>query len=59
MVDFHIVFCALLFGLRGLKPQIEGQFGCLVCVLITMDVSIDIGMHDNYQKLYVCYMFTS
>ncbi len=32
---------------------------CVVCVLTTMGVNIDIGMHDNYQKFYVCYMFTS
>jgi hypothetical protein len=34
MVDFHMVFHALLFGSKGFKPQIEGQFGCVVSFMV-------------------------
>ncbi len=30
MVDFDIMFIALLYGLGGLEPWIRGRFGCVV-----------------------------
>jgi hypothetical protein len=43
MVDFDIVFIALLYGLGGLEPRIRGRFGCVVIFKLFF-----------YYVLYVC-----
>jgi hypothetical protein len=60
----------MLYGFKGLQPQIGGQFGCgvpvkaffMLCVVsmvTTIVVGIDLGMHDICQKFYCSYLFLS
>jgi hypothetical protein len=57
------------FGFRGFQPQIWGYFGCgvlvrvflccVVNVVTTIVIGIDLGMHDNCQQFYHNYIFLS
>ncbi len=53
---FPISSFMMLFGLRGLQPQIGGWFTikgifmlCIVSVVVMMVIGVDIGMHNSCQ----------